>query len=271
MIENKTRYEKVHYHTFKLKNSKGSKAIRYYFIKNIEYGAYIECYDYNKVQIAFSSQRESYEKAKTGKKRDFSVKRARATLYQIAEANRGRHGQYREVFFTLTSKDQSKEYKESNAKIKTFIKRLNRYAKRAIKYIIVPELHKTGAIHYHGIFFNLPYIPVRYFKERLWKYGFVDLQVAKDVKNTSAYIAKYLTKSYHNSTPLNTKLYFTSRGLFRPTVTFTDQRPQGKLSVEALAFTKYYQKIKYKKCDKNFISSNKLQEQVKKDTHTTLS
>jgi len=48
-----------------------------YYIKNISYGAYIESYDYNKVQVAFKSQRVSYEKNITGKKADFSINRAR--------------------------------------------------------------------------------------------------------------------------------------------------------------------------------------------------
>jgi len=229
-----------------------------YFIKNVRYGAYIESYDYNKVQVAFKSQRVSYEKNLTGEKANFSIQRAREKVYQICEANRGRHGNYREIFFTLTTQDQLTEYKESNKKIKSFIRRLSKHVGHAVKYIIIPELHKSGAIHYHGIFYNLPFIDIKIFRYQLWKEGYVDLQVPRKIRSTSAYIAKYMTKDYQKNTPLHTKLYFTARDMYRPETEFTTEKPVGILKVKDIKIHKNYQKIKYLDiCIKNLYSSKR--------------
>jgi len=218
-----------------------------YFIKNVKYGNKIDSYDYNRVQVTFFSKREDYTKKETGVKHAFSLARARENVYRIAEANIKKHGKYKPIFFTLTSKDQCKDYKTSNKKVKAFIRRINDYLGFSLKYIIVPELHKSGAIHYHGVFYNLPFVDILFFKENLWTYGSVDLQVAKKIKSTSAYIAKYLTKDYKEATPLHTKLYFTARGMLRPETDFTSEKPHGRLRIENIKVGKYYQRIKYKK------------------------
>lgn len=264
------RIDNVKRATWRIFRTLGGKIKHVYFVKNISYGENIESFNYNTAQFAFKSDRVSYEKNKTGTKADFSTKRARETVYRLAEANRARHGDFKAIFFTLTSKDQIKDYRESNKKIKGFIRRLSLHVGYGVKYIIVPELHKTGAIHYHGIFFNLPFIEIKFFRYKLWKHGYVDLQIPKKIKSTSAYIAKYMTKSYHAETPLNTKLYFCSRGLFRPETTFTSEQPTGKLKIKDIAICPNYQKITYiDLCKRNSSLSKRSKVRQKKDTNTT--
>jgi len=231
-----------------IKHYKGkeTRVSRIYVNKNIKYGRTIDCFDYNNVRVSFKSSRDHFGKAKEGRKRGDSIARAREKVYQIVEANKGRHGNYRDIFFTLTTKDQIKDYKESNKKIKGFIKRLSVYTKSKVKYVIVPEKHKSGAIHYHGIFFNLPFINIRVFRYELWTHGSVDLQIPRKIRNTSAYIAKYLTKDYAEYTPLHTKMYFTARGMYRPETEFTNHRPIGKMSIKSIRVGTHYQKITYR-------------------------
>lgn len=74
-----------------------------------------------------------------------------------------------------------------------------------VQYIVVPELHKDGAYHFHGLFAN---IPVDYAgKHRIGKrisdvfhcpyftYGFQSFIPARSSKACSFYIIKYITKS----------------------------------------------------------------------------
>jgi len=222
-----------------------SKILETYYVKLIKYGIYTDVYDYKKVRALFRYNRGTYIKRTTGKKQAFSLSRAREKIYRIVEANtiREKKARKRTVFVTLTTADQISDYKESNKKIKAFIRRLNKYLGYKSKYIIVPELHKSGAIHYHAVFFNLPFIPVEKLRYEIWTFGYVDIQIPKNIKKIGAYLSKYLTKNFHKNTPLHTKLYFTSRGLSYPHTTFTDCIPQGKLTDSEVVLTPQY--IKY--------------------------
>jgi len=191
-----------------------------YYIKNIHYGAHIESYIYHAVKVTFKAQRDNYQKATTGEKKDYSLARARESVYRIAEANIGQHGRYNPIFFTLTTADQISERKESNRKIKQMARRLKMYLGYKPQYLIVPELHDSKAIHYHGIFFNIPYIDVQYFRHYIWRYGYIDFKLPRNIRSTSAYLAKYLTKSYKQAIPLHQKCYFTSRGMLKPETHF---------------------------------------------------
>jgi len=205
---------------------------RIYYTKKVTYGAYIDYYDYHKIKITYKTTRDHPRKATEGIKRHYSMSRTRERLYRIIEANIGRHGNEKPIFFTLTSADQCTELKESNKKIKVFIRRLNTKIKKQIKYIIVPERHISGAIHYHGIFFNLPFIHIRVFRHEIWKYGYVDLQIPRHkIKSVALYLTKYLSKEQKQPQDLNQKSYFTSRGLYRPIEEFDTPPLTGTLNI----------------------------------------
>jgi len=110
---------------------------------------------------------------------------------------------------------------------------------------MVPELHKSGAIHYHGVYFNLPFIWVETFKNKIWKYGAIDLQVSRKIRDTASYLSKYLTKDYTKKTPKNTKMYFMSRGLIQPTEEFTSLPPRDTIKVLTITHKANGIKIKY--------------------------
>lgn len=71
-----------------------------------------------------------------------------------------------------------------------------------IKYIVVPELHKDGAIHFHGIFNKLDVVYAGFFHHQhvyhdvSFTYGFTDITYIRDVVRVSHYITKYITKSF---------------------------------------------------------------------------
>lgn len=102
-------------------------------------------------------------------------------------------------------------------------------------YVIVPELHKSGRIHFHGLFRDVPnwdLVPAR--SERTgnlikkngvqiynlvnYKYGFTTVSEIKNQEAVSVYMSKYMTKELIN---LNyKKRYWSSRNLKRPTVQY---------------------------------------------------
>lgn len=198
-----------------------------YHVKTITYGRYREDHIYGTNQYIWKPA-EKQLTVKTENpyiKRDFTMQRSSQFVYQLCKANAGAWKGGKTIFFTLTDKEQIHDIKKSNEKIKKCIRRLNRYTQYPVKYIIVPEKHKSGAIHYHGIFFNLPKIRVTLFRYEIWGQGYVDLQMPKKIKNVSAYLTKYLVKTFSQPYEKGTKRYFTSRGLIRPMTTYHQTEP----------------------------------------------
>lgn len=111
------------------------------------------------------------------------------------------------LFVTLTldaSKIDRYSYAEIISKLNLWLD--NRVRRNGLKYLVIPELHKDGAIHFHGLFndvlerrfsgvvqkgkrvFNLPD----------WSLGFTNCMriTGKDsAKKVTEYVLKYITKS----------------------------------------------------------------------------
>ena len=126
---------------------------------------------------------------------------------------------YPPVFVTFTFKENIQNIKEANKIFSNFIKRLN-YAvdeNNLLKYVVVIEFQKRGAIHYHTIFFNLKFIKKETLAE-LWRYGHIKIKAIENVNNVGAYISKYMSKNLADSRLDGLKRYFPSRYLHRPIV-----------------------------------------------------
>lgn len=89
--------------------------------------------------------------------------------------------------------------------IRKFLNNLRRVAPD-LKYLIVPELHKDGAIHFHGLLAgcdNLDFSFSGKFDKKKkpiynldnYKLGFTTAQRVEDYKKITSYCAKYITKS----------------------------------------------------------------------------
>ncbi|WP_113673778.1 hypothetical protein [Vallitalea guaymasensis] len=169
-----------------------------------------------------------------------SLNRTVNKIYEYARSNDW------EYFVTLTFNTNIDRYDYSECS-NCMMKFLNATKKSNpdMKYIVVPELHKDGAYHFHGIFSNIPNvkmidsgiysfgkytwkkekIPEKLLKEcRLiynmgrYNYGYSDIQVVEDSKKTANYICKYITKELVVATK-NKRRYWTSRNLNKPMVT----------------------------------------------------
>ena len=143
--------------------------------------------------------------------------RAKRDLRRLINAN---VGVYREKpkFLTLTFKKNITDTTEANYEWKKFRQRLEYRIKKKLKYIVVVEFQKRGAVHYHAVLFNMPYI---HFSEynKIWNNGFLQIDGLEDIEdkdlsevdNIGAYVSKYMTKASAERLE-GKKSYFTARG-----------------------------------------------------------
>jgi len=107
----------------------------------------------------------------------------------------------------------------------------NKYKK--FKYLLVPELHKNGALHFHGVFYDFPDEHLvkatnRKTNRKLnntynikdFQLGFTKIQKIKSKRKVSSYIKKYITKDM--ITFNGKKRYWHSTGLKQPKYTYNE-------------------------------------------------
>lgn len=176
----------------------------------------------------FYNEPEYYiEPVKSEKKRSkevdvSSIYRTRRTLRRLIESNSGAYKEGGKVlndrFVTLTFKENVKDLTVANREWNRFVDRFNRkfYERGYLKYVGVPEFQKRGAVHYHALFFNMPFLKDAHKKIwDSWGHGFV---FREDVKKGSVarYLGKYIEKGFRDSRLKNRRRYLASRNLFRP-------------------------------------------------------
>lgn len=171
-----------------------------------------------------------------------SLRRTKNTLRRLINANTGQWGKEREKFFTLTFKKNEINHAAANADFRSFIKKLNYklFKKHSgLKYVCVVERQQRGALHYHIILFNMPYVPHKELLE-LWGHGAVTINAIDHVDNVGAYVMKYMEKemnemqSEKSAKVKDKKLYFASRGLHKPKE-ISDGTPEGKRELWGVA------------------------------------
>lgn len=124
-------------------------------------------------------------------------------------------------------------FSELHSKFTRFLRR------RGIKYILIPEPHKSGAIHFHGLFNESiePYLKefdlsqklptkitdaikqdrdVYNFPDYAKMFGWVSIEKIRNFEATAVYVSKYVSKSFDNNTRFSYRRYFCSTGLKKP-------------------------------------------------------
>lgn len=247
--------------------------------KIVQSGAILELYEYEKGYLIGFSKNDS--EGGMGRKADFKsdnyeehrkqvLSRAKRDLKWLINSNVGMYGeQFTTKFLTLTFGENITDLDMANYEFKKFIKRLNykvfKTKKSMLKYNVVIEFQERGAIHYHAIFYNMPYIK-QIDLLKLWGNGIIDIRKVEEIDNVGAYVSEYLGdpnkeqgKQEGDSRLEGRKSYFSSRGLYKPIV-ITDKKmvevvratlPVEKLTYSAEFNNEYLGDISYKQYNLN--------------------
>ena len=136
-----------------------------------------------------------------------------------------------DYFWTLTFDSDRYNYAVAFEKMGKWLEKMRKkYGK--FNYIMIPELHKDGAIHFHGVTGGLNAVVrdsgvkhkgVKVYNCIDWQHGFTTLTRVRSKEKTATYVTKYVTKEMQNSiVGKGKKKYWCSRGLRLPAVTYTN-------------------------------------------------
>jgi len=106
-------------------------------------------------------------------------------------------------------------------------------------YLFIPELHKSGRIHFHGVTGRLtpPLVEARYPKSKRlikkkgiqiynaenWQNGYNTVSKIQNKEKSANYITKYITKELiEMPSAFNQARYFVSRGLKQPEISYAE-------------------------------------------------
>lgn len=155
-----------------------------------------------------------------------SIKRAKDKIVDIALLNDF------EYFVTFTFNDEIVNAKDYDLTIKKLKKWLDNMVQRNnLLYLLVPELHKSGRIHFHALMSgNLKLVESGHFDKQnrivynvsSWKYGFTTaVKIDGCYEAVCKYITKYITKDISKIT--GNFYYSGGIGLIRkPMVAYSD-------------------------------------------------
>ena len=231
--------------------------VDYYNVKIIETPTSIEIWEYIDKPVIFTVKAESEQKKeldiqefkeeKTASEHYDALKRKqkhyenmRWVIARIVDCNFDN----RTKFMTLTFKDNIEDITYTNCEFNKFIKRLNfsvyKTKKQQLKYLAVWEKQKRGAIHYHIIFFDLPYIKNKELQE-IWGHGFIKInKIDVDSKeNRGRYVSKYFSKDIDDKN-YKQKAFFKSQNLKLPIVDYLKIDGCLDFSNDDVVFTKTY-------------------------------
>lgn len=129
-----------------------------------------------------------------------------------------------DYFVTLTidkSKYDRYDFPKYYKALSKFLNNYNTNNNTKVQYVLIPEQHKDGAWHMHGLIRGI--LP-KHLKTNEkgcldWtsyhkKFGYISLSVIKDRNKVASYVTKYITKQMaENNRELNTHLYYASKKL----------------------------------------------------------
>lgn len=149
---------------------------------------------------------------------DCNISRAKSRIRELASCNPWSH------FATLTLNPDKIIRTEKPTITKclgNWIGNYNRKYGAKLKYLIIPEQHKDGAWHFHGLLNGIApdslvrnehgYLDMPYYANR---FGFISLDPIRNLERCSSYISKYITKDMGAiQVAFGEHLFYASHGL----------------------------------------------------------
>lgn len=139
-----------------------------------------------------------------------------------------------DTFWNLTFGDERDDDERCFTRISNWLK----YMKKKhgnFDYIFIPERHKDGCLHFHGVTGGFKGEMIDSGVKRKgqmvlncveWRYGFSNCTVIRDKDKASSYITKYITKDMDEETVgKGKKKYWSSRGLRLPVTEYLEHDP----------------------------------------------
>ena len=180
----------------------------------------------NTINYDFQSDRETIRGESKNRQSSInsSMRRTKNAICDYAKANTW------EYFVTITFDKEKIDRYDYDKITKKLSKKLNNIKRKQpnFKYIIVPEQHKDGAWHFHGLFSNIENFNLKKTKKRdiakreiynleNFNLGFTTATKITDSEKVSNYLTKYITKDLLKKT-FNKKKYWLSYNLTKPRV-----------------------------------------------------
>ena len=152
-----------------------------------------------------------------------SLNRAKAKIYDYSRANDW------DWFVTLTfnpEKVDRYDYSSCTKKLSFWLNNMRRDSQTEFKYIVVPERHKDGAFHFHGLFSGCDDLGItdsghktpegeKIYNIGKYRFGWTTATRVKKNEAVTKYITKYTTKDLMEHIK-GKKKYWASRNLNEP-------------------------------------------------------
>ena len=158
------------------------------------------------------------DEEKNTEKLDNNLCRAKSRIRELALCNDWSH------FVTLSLNGNKIDRYDLDGYIKRLGKWVHHYNRKyntKLKYLLIPEQHKDGAWHIHGLMNGLSpesliknqygYLDMPFYKDR---FGYISLSPIKDHKRVASYITKYVAKALQaTAIDLCKHSFYSSQGL----------------------------------------------------------
>ena len=145
-----------------------------------------------------------------------SLSRARRNVRELLLCNSWQY------FVTLTLRENRYDLHAFKKAFSVWVGNFNKKYNTKLQYVVIPEEHKDGATHAHGVFAGVPesalctnehgYLTIPYYENR---FGFISLSAIRDSRRCASYVAKYITKKPHSQLKKGEQMFFASHGLKR--------------------------------------------------------
>lgn len=161
---------------------------------------------------------------------DAPIYRAKSKLREIIDSNSWAYmnnlgKKIPPLLLTLTFKENVTDLKHANREFSKFIQRFNLLLFKSksvqLRYVAVPQFQERGALHYHVVLFNMPYIKEGVYTKirEAWGLGSqVNMKNIRSPYEIHRYLSRYMQKNFNDGRLMGKKKYFASRTLKRPLV-----------------------------------------------------
>lgn len=171
--------------------------------------AHVEYEEIGGVEYNKATKKERTKESKEHSEQS-SLSRTKQKIYNYAFSNDWSNG----LFFTITfdpKQVDSFDYDKCYKRLHQFLKNI-KDQNPDFKYIFVPEFHKSGRIHFHGIGTNCDRLKLEdsgikkngkkiyNVNSKTFRYGFTTVSKIEDTQKVSSYITKYITKEMITAT-----------------------------------------------------------------------